>query len=68
MRKAVAIEKLRAGHPLICEHDEDGAPKYVVAGKGVPPVTALKLISGPGLISQKDVLFESLEPQSWRLP
>lgn len=68
MRKAVAIEKLRAGHPLICEHDEDGATKYIVAGGGVAPVTALKLISQLGLISQRDVLFESLEPQSWRLP
>lgn len=35
MRKADAISKIRAGHPLICEFDADeGKLKYVVAGGG----------------------------------
>jgi hypothetical protein len=36
MRKADAIEKIRHGSPLICEHDEEGAAKYFVAGGGYP--------------------------------
>lgn len=40
MRKADAIQKIRAGHPLICEHDEEGAVKYAVAGGGALPLKA----------------------------
>ncbi len=37
MRKQDAIDRIKAGHPLICEHDEDGAAKYLVAGGGYRP-------------------------------
>ena len=68
MRKADAIQKIRAGHPLICEHDDEGAVKYAVAGGGIAPKVAQGIISKLGLISGRDALFDSLEPQSWRLP
>lgn len=68
MRKIDAINRIKAGHPLICEHDEDGAAKYLVAGGGIGPKTALGIIARLQLVPQRDVLFDGLEPQTWRLP
>ncbi len=68
MKRSIAVEKLQRGRPLVFEHDQNGVGHYYLAGHYLPEIQAKALIRDLEMIHAGDVLFDGMEPQTWRLP